>query len=88
MCLIVNVISDTRHLSATVRRYGEPARFRPSGVVDPATGCSLAGPRPADVDRLHEHPAQHDIKIRDQRMCDTIDRAAHSVRRGLPTESC
>jgi hypothetical protein len=37
-------------LSAAARRYGEPACFRPSGVVDLDTGCSVAGPRRADVD--------------------------------------
>jgi hypothetical protein len=38
------------HLSATVRGYGELARFCPGSVVDPDTGCCLAGPRGADVD--------------------------------------
>jgi hypothetical protein len=37
-------------LSATVRGYGEPARFRPGVVGDPDTGCSLSSPRRADVD--------------------------------------
>ena len=37
-------------LSATVRGDGEPARFRPGGVGDPDTGCSLPSPRGADVD--------------------------------------
>jgi hypothetical protein len=43
-------VTDLAYLSATVRRYGEPVRFRPGGVVDPDTGCSLAGPGRADVD--------------------------------------
>ena len=30
------------YLSATARGYGEPARFRPGGVVDLDTGCSVA----------------------------------------------
>jgi len=38
------------YLSATLRRYGESARFRPGGVVDPDTRCCLAGPRGADLD--------------------------------------
>ena len=38
------------YLSATARGCSESARFRPGGVVDPVTGCSLAGPRRADVD--------------------------------------
>ena len=42
--------TDLVYLSATVRGYGELARFRPGGVVDPDTGCCLAGPRGADVD--------------------------------------
>jgi len=42
--------TDLVYLSATVRGYGELARFRPGGVVDPYTGCCLAGPRGADLD--------------------------------------
>jgi hypothetical protein len=42
--------TDLLYLSATVRGYGEPARFRPGGVVDPDTGCCLAGPRGAGLD--------------------------------------
>jgi hypothetical protein len=42
--------TDLVYLSATVRGYGESAHFRPGGVVDPDTGCRLAGPRGADVD--------------------------------------
>jgi hypothetical protein len=42
--------TDLVYLSATVRGYGEPARFRPGGVVDPDTGCCLADPRGADLD--------------------------------------
>jgi len=42
--------TDLVRPSATVRRYGEPARFRPGGVVALDTGCSMAGPRRADVD--------------------------------------
>jgi hypothetical protein len=42
--------TDLVYLSATVRGYGELAHFRPGGVGDPDTGCSIAGPRGADVD--------------------------------------
>src|SRR4029453_10418447 len=76
------------HLSATVRGYGELARFRPGGVVDPDTGCCLAGPRGADLDLFGEHLAQHGIRIWDQRVCGTLHRAADSVRCGLPAEGC
>jgi hypothetical protein len=41
--------TDLVYLSATVRGYGEPAHFRPGGVVDPDTG-RLAGPGGADLD--------------------------------------
>jgi hypothetical protein len=78
--------TDLVYLSATVRCHGEPAHFRPPGVVDPDTGCSIAGPRRADLDCFGEHPAQQDIRIRDQRVGDTLDRAVDSVRCGLPAE--
>jgi hypothetical protein len=42
--------TDLVYLSATVRSYGELAHFCPRGVVDSDTGCSIAGPRGADVD--------------------------------------
>jgi hypothetical protein len=42
--------TDLVYLSATVRCHGEPAHFRPGGVVDADTGCVLIAPRRADID--------------------------------------
>jgi hypothetical protein len=38
--------------------------------------------------KFDEHPAQHDIRMRDQRVCGTVDRESDSVRCGLPAEAC
>ena len=72
---------------ATARYCGESARFRPGSIVDPEDGCFLAGPRRADLDRFDKHPAQHDIWIRNQCMCDTVDRKTDSMWCCPPTET-
>jgi hypothetical protein len=67
-------------LSANVCRDGEPTRFRPGTIVYLDGGSSPSGPDCADIDWFDKHHAQHEVRIRDQRVCDAVDRVTNGVR--------